>query len=153
MNHLYIYYSRLRVIVSRTIVTICWIVNWSAVTGIFTMKVRALGNKFNSEMHCAKISDRNCGPGTIVSPSKIKQSTEEVLNHDPLQYTRPDIFGANDTSDEDVDHTAETGGRKRKIRRVRLSEKKRIEIALHSQNNPLLSQKRSHWLEQTKSSR
>ena len=79
-----------------------------------------------------------------MSPSKIKQSTEKVLNHDPLQYTRPDIFGANDTSDEDVDHTAETGGRKRKIRRVRLSEKKRIEIALHSQNNPLLSQKRSH---------
>ncbi len=69
-----------------------------------------------------------------------ERSTEEVLNHDPPEFTRSDIFGlkfgADDTSDEDVVHTAETGGKKRKTQRVRLSEmEKNIEIALYYQKN------------------
>ncbi len=62
----------------------------------------------------------------------------------PNLPTYQELFGE-DTSDEDgVEHGREqsgTDGKKRKIRRVRLTEKQKIEIAIHSQKNPLLNQK------------
>ena len=70
----------------------------------------------------------------------MQKSTEQAPNP-PI--TRSDIFGADDTSDEDVvKHSGEPGTdrKKRKIKRTRLTEQQKIDITLHSHKNPQLTQ-------------
>ena len=93
----------------------------------------------------------------------MHKSTKEAPN---LPVTRSDIFGADDTSDEDeAEHSRETENdwTKRvikRITRIRLSELGKIELALYSHKKSLLTQKgiikafaawacilQSHWVE------
>ena len=70
----------------------------------------------------------------------MQKSTEQAPNP-PI--TRSDIFGADDTSDEDVvKHSGEPGTdrKRRKLKRMRLTEQQKIDIALHSHKNPQLTQ-------------
>ena len=70
----------------------------------------------------------------------MQKLTEQAPNP-PI--TRSDIFGADDTSDEDVvKHSGEPGTdrKKRKIKRMRLTQQQKIDIALHSHKNPQLTQ-------------
>jgi hypothetical protein len=69
----------------------------------------------------------------------MQKSTEQAPNP-PI--TRSDIFGADDTSDEDVvKHSGEPGTdrKRRKLKCMRLTEQQ-IDIALHSHKNPQLTQ-------------
>ena len=70
----------------------------------------------------------------------MQKSTQQAPNP-PI--TRSDIFGADDTSDEDVvKHSGEPGTdrKRRKLKRMRLTEQQKIDITLHSHKNPQLTQ-------------
>ena len=81
------------------------------------------------------------GPGTVVSHQNGEN--DEVLNLP--KYTSAEIFGKDDASDEDEEDPAvetESDGKKRKIvERSRHTEQQKFDIAQHSHENPLLSQK------------
>ena len=59
------------------------------------------------------------------------------------KYKHTDIFGDEDSSDEDEEeNTWESvkDVKKRKLQRVRVMEQEKIDMALHSHKNPMLSQ-------------
>ena len=62
----------------------------------------------------------------------MQKATDQARNHP----TYKELFGEDASEEDELEHGSEqsgTDGKRRKICRVRLTEKQKIEIALHSQ--------------------
>ena len=58
-----------------------------------------------------------------------------------FRNTHTDVFGEEDSSDEEITGESVNDVKKRKLQQFRLMEQEKIEIALRSHKNPMLSQK------------